>query len=104
MKGKLYADVSTHLRMNKSRSYKQSVLSDYTSLIAFCLKEGLLEGSYFNDDNSLKEDTIIYESDLTERGNPIFYKLMIKWFTYTDRTKKYDNEAMLYKYLTQLEK
>jgi len=104
MKGKLYLDVTTHLRRNKSISYKQDVLITYTSLIEFCLKEGLLEGDYFNDDNSLKEDTIIYESDLTERGKPIFYHLMIKWFSYLDRTQKYDNEKMLHKYLTQLEK
>lgn len=104
MEDRLYADIATHIKRNKSKTYKESVIKNYSALLNFCLKEHLIEGDYFNDDGTLQENGIVYESNLTERGKNIFYNLMIKWFSYTDKTQKYDNIKMLEKYLTQLEK
>ena len=50
-------------------------------------------------DNTL---IVIRESDLTEIGKQIFDDLVDKWLTYTDRTQKYNNIAMLEKYFNKL--
>ncbi len=101
MRDVLYVDVSEHLKRNKNKDYRETVLKNYTSLLKFCLKEELITGSYFESNENLKEDSKVYDSNLTDRGKPVFYKLMLKWFSYTDKTRKYDNEKILEKYLMQ---
>lgn len=104
MKNRIFIDVPSHLKRSKSKSYKETVIKSYTPLLEFCIENELIKGDFFSNENELLENSIVYESNLTERGLPIFWDLSMKWLGYVDKTQKYNNIKMLEKYLRQLEK
>lgn len=81
---------------------KDNTLIVCSNLLQFSYEKGLLLKSPFDEQGKLKIETIIRESDLTEIGKQIFDDLVDKWLTYTDRTQKYNNIAMLEKYFNKL--
>ena len=81
---------------------KDNTLIVCSNLLQFSYEKGLLLKSPFDEQGNLKIETIIRESDLTEIGKQIFDDLVDKWLTYTDRTQKYNNIAMLEKYFNKL--
>lgn len=81
---------------------KDNTLIVCSNLLQFSYEKGLLLRSPFDEQGKLKIETIIKESDLTEMGKQIFDDLVDKWLTYTDRTQKYNNIAMLEKYFNKL--
>ena len=81
---------------------KDNTLIVCSNLLQFSYEKGLLLRSPFDEQGNLKIETIIRESDLTEIGKQIFDDLVDKWLTYTDRTQKYNNIAMLEKYFNKL--
>ena len=81
---------------------KDNTLIVCSNLLQFSYEKGLLLKSPFDEQGKLKIETIIKESDLTEMGKQIFDDLVDKWLTYTDRTQKYNNIAMLEKYFNKL--
>ena len=81
---------------------KDNTLIVCSNLLQFSYEKGLLLKSHFDEQGNLKIETIIRESDLTEIGKQIFDDLVDKWLTYTDRTQKYNNIAMLEKYFNKL--
>jgi hypothetical protein len=49
----------------------------------------------FKDDGSLKEDLILYSSDLTDVGNLLFKEYYPKWSSYIDRGGDVNNTKIL---------
>jgi hypothetical protein len=75
-----------------------------SNLLRFAFDKGLLIRSPFSEKGDLSIDTIIRESDLTEKGKVIFDDLADKWFSYTDRTSKFDNISILEKWYNKINK
>lgn len=71
------------------------------NLLYFSYEKGLLLKNPFQEEK-LDIETIIKESDLTEKGKQIFDDLAEKWFAYTDRTNKIDNVSMLEKWFSKM--
>lgn len=72
------------------------------NLLKFCYEKDLLLKKPFNDKFELNPDVIIRKSDLTDKGQNVFWNLSQKWFAYTDRTNKIDNVEMLEKWLSKM--
>jgi len=49
----------------------------------------------FEDDGSLKEDLVLYNSDLTDVGNFLFKEYYPKWSSYIDRGGDVNNTKIL---------
>ncbi|WP_234012221.1 hypothetical protein [Cronobacter dublinensis] len=49
----------------------------------------------FEDDGSLKEDLVLYSSDLTDVGNLLFKEYYPKWSSYIDRGGDVNNTKIL---------
>lgn len=81
---------------------KDNILLACKNLLLFSYEKKLLLKSPFDERGDLNIDTVIKESDLTDLGKQLFDDLADQWFTYTDRTQKYDNVAILEKYFNKL--
>ena len=71
-------------------------------LLQFVYDKNLLLKYPFNDKGEIDLNLEIKKSDLNEVGGRIFYNLMLKWLSYTDKTNKIDNTMMLEKYYNKL--
>lgn len=81
---------------------KIATLKVCNNLLKFCYSKELLLQNPFNDKNELSPDVIIKKSDLTAKGQEVFWNLSQKWFTYTDKTNKLDNIEMLEKWFAKM--
>lgn len=81
---------------------QENIVRACETLLGFCFEKKILINTPFNDDGTLKKEYEVYESDLTEKGRLIFEELTDKWFSYTDRTQKYDNITMLEKWYSKM--
>ena len=104
MKDTVLLDVKRMIDSYPMKDDKEAMRTICNSLVHFSYDKGLLLKSPFNEQGELNSETIIRESDLTEKGKSIFDDLAEKWFAYTDRTDKIDNVAMLDKWYGKMTK
>ncbi|EPW7978147.1 hypothetical protein ACWPSR_004266 [Cronobacter turicensis] len=86
---------TTLLKRSKNLSYREQITKITIVLMTFLKENGLIMIEPFKDDGSLKEDLILYSSDLTDVGNLLFKEYYPKWSSYIDRGGDVNNTKIL---------
>ncbi|EAS1759917.1 hypothetical protein BH012_23140 [Salmonella enterica] len=86
---------STLLKRSKNLSYREQITKITIVLMTFLKENELVMFEPFKDDGSLKEDLILYSSDLTDVGNLLFKEYYPKWSSYIDRGGDVSNTKIL---------
>jgi hypothetical protein len=94
--------VSPLIKAQLRESDKENAKIVCKNLLQFAYDKNLLLENPFNSNGEIDLNLEIRESDLNEIGRKIFYNLMLKWLSYTDKTNKIDNVGMLEKYYNKL--
>ncbi|ELZ8935180.1 hypothetical protein U1D46_004214 [Cronobacter dublinensis] len=86
---------ATLLKRSKNLSYRAQITKITIVLMTFLKENGLIMIEPFEDDGSLKEDLVLYNSDLTDVGNLLFKEYYPKWSSYIDRGGDVNNTKIL---------
>lgn len=86
---------STLLKRSKSLPYREQVSNIAKALMTFLKENDLVTLEPFKNDGDLKEDLVLYSSDLTEDGNLLFKEYYPKWSAYIDRGGDFNNTKIL---------
>ena len=86
---------STLLKRSKSLSYREQITTITIVLMNFLKENNLVIIEPFEEDGSLREDLVLYSSDLTEDGNILFKEYYPKWSRYIDRGGDVNNTKIL---------
>jgi len=101
-KGIIVFDFNGMVNAYPMKSDKAEIKIVCNNLIKYSFKKGLLKNTPYNNEEELKENLIIYQNDLTEKGEIIFNDLMFDWLSYTDNRSgnidRKNNIKMLDKY------
>ncbi|MEP8619449.1 hypothetical protein ABKV54_11200 [Enterobacter hormaechei] len=95
---------STLLKRSKNLSYREQITNITTVLMTFLKENELVTLEPFKEDGSLKEDLVLYSSDLTDIGNLLFKEYYPKWSGYIDRGGDVNNTKILNDGLNTLKK
>ncbi|MDV5354751.1 hypothetical protein QM201_07530 [Enterobacter asburiae] len=95
---------STLLKRSKNLSYREQITNITTVLMTFFKENELVTLEPFKEDGSLKEDLVLYSSDLTDIGNLLFKECYPKWSGYIDRGGDVNNTKILSDGLSALKK
>lgn len=95
---------STLLKRSKNLSYREQITNITTVLMTFLKENELVTLEPFKEDGSLKEDLVLYSSDLTDIGNLLFKEHYPKWSGYIDRGGDVNNTKILNDGLNTLKK
>ncbi len=86
---------ATLLKRSKNLSYRAQITKITIVLMTFLKENGLIMIEPFEDDGSLKEDLVLYNSDLTDVGNLLFKEYYPKWSSCIDRGGDVNNTKIL---------
>lgn len=86
---------SALLKRSKNLSYREQITNITTVLMIFLKKNKLVTLEPFKEDGTLKEDLVLYSSDLTDIGNLLFKEYYPKWSEYIDRGGDVNNIKIL---------
>lgn len=86
---------STLLKRSKNLSYREQITKITIVLMTFLRDNELITLDPFNKDGSLKDDLVLYQSDLTDIGNILFKEYYPKWSGYVDRGGDVNNTKIL---------
>ena len=82
-KGIIIFDFNGMIKAYPMKSDKTEIKIVCKNLIKYSFEKGLLKNTPYNNEEELKENLIIYQNDLTEKGKTIFSDLMFDWLSYT---------------------
>ena len=107
-KGIIVFDFNGMVNAYPMKSDKAEIKIVCNNLIKYSFKKGLFKNTPYNNEEELKENLIIYQNDLTEKGKIIFNDLMFDWLSYTDNRSgnvdRKNNIKMLDKYYSKIVK
>jgi len=91
-------DLAMYLSRSKNIEWKQLILTRSTVLMTFLVSKKMLIGiNPFDTNNVLKQDLVIYNSDLTKAGYDFFLKVRPSWSKYLERGGDVNNIEWLEK-------
>ncbi|MDF7437915.1 hypothetical protein [Proteus mirabilis] len=95
---------STLLKRNKRLSYREKITKITKVLMIFLKENNLITLEPFKDDGEVKDELVLYSSDLTDLGNLLFKEYYPKWSTYIDRGGDVSNIKILNDGLNKLKR
>ena len=91
-------NLAMYLGRSKNVDWKQLILTRSIILMNFLVsKKMLVEVNPFNAEGGLKQDLVIYNSDLTKEGYEFFLKVRPSWSKYLERGGDVNNIEWLEK-------
>ncbi|AUU15753.1 hypothetical protein [Proteus mirabilis] len=95
---------STLLKRNKRLSYREKITKITKVLMIFLKENNLITLEPFKDDGEVKDELVLYSSDLTDLGNLLFKEYYPKWSAYIDRGGDVSNIKILNDGLNKLKR
>ncbi len=95
-------NIPSYLNASKSKDFRSQIFQQYTSIFKFLYDKNLIKINPLNELGEVKEDLIVYKSDLTENGLELFKKAIPSWQRNVDRSGNYENISSLEKALAKL--
>lgn len=93
------------LNASKSRTYRESVTKQCTSLMKFFIENSLVKIYPLDENGIIKSDLVIFKNDFTEEGQYLFKSgAVFKWLGYTDNGGRLDYYKHLEKALEKYKK
>ena len=93
---------AAYLKASKSLAFKSQVIEKYTSIFRFLSRNNLISINPFSENGKVRDDLVVFKSDLTPIGFELFKKAIPAWQRSVDKSGNYDNVSSLEKALEKL--
>ena len=101
MTDELILDIGTFFSASKNRSYREQVISTFSTYVNFLQDNGLTTRTVLTE-RAVSQDTKLRKSDLTEEGLEFVRNVEQRWLKSLDRGTSGDDTTMLERELAKI--